>query len=248
MQSRITHNGFFYFKHGIKIITLPGLKRFIIIPLVVNMILFGSMSYWLFYQLSRWITSFISWLPDWLQWLDYIIWPLSVLSIIFVLSYFFSTVANFIASPFNGLLAERVEVILTGQPLDNVSYFSIIKDIPRMMKKEWHKLMYYLLRALLLFAFSFIPVIGQVAAPIMWFLFGSWMMSVQYCDYPFDNHKIEFRSLLATLKKDKIQSVQFGSLIYLLTLIPIVNLFIMPIAICGATSMWVDRYRIHFIN
>ncbi|RAP71013.1 CysZ domain protein, partial [Candidatus Erwinia dacicola] len=35
--------------------------------------------------------------PGWLQWLSYLLWPLVVLSIILVFSYFFSTIANWIA-------------------------------------------------------------------------------------------------------------------------------------------------------
>ncbi len=248
MQSRKAHNGFFYFKYGLNLVTLSGLKRFIIIPLLINIILLSGMSYWLFYQLRHWITSFISWLPSWLQWFDYIIWPIGILSIIFIFCYFFSIVANFIASPFNGLLAERVEIILTGQSLENIGYWAIVKDIPRMMKKECRKLVYYLSRAIIIFALSFIPVIGQFTAPVMWFLFGSWMISIQYCDYFFDNHKIPLRDVLVILNKDKIQCIQFGSIIYLLTLIPIINLFVMPVAICGATAMCVDRYRPYLIR
>ncbi|MGK4315418.1 hypothetical protein ABU557_17095, partial [Escherichia coli] len=29
----------------------------------------------------------------------------------------------------------------------------------------------------------------------------------------------------------------------LFTMIPLLNLFIMPVAVCGATAMWVDCYR-----
>ncbi|PZL88178.1 sulfate transporter CysZ, partial [Pantoea graminicola] len=29
----------------------------------------------------------------------------------------------------------------------------------------------------------------------------------------------------------------------LFTMIPVLNLVIMPVAVCGATAMWVDRYR-----
>jgi CysZ protein len=29
----------------------------------------------------------------------------------------------------------------------------------------------------------------------------------------------------------------------LFSAIPVVNLFVMPVAICGATAMWVDQYR-----
>ena len=32
-------------------------------------------------------------------------------------------------------------------------------------------------------------------------------------------------------------------IINIFTMIPILNLVIMPVAICGATAMWCDRYR-----
>ncbi|MBF4190168.1 NAD(P)H-binding protein [Serratia ureilytica] len=33
-----------------------------------------------------------------------------------------------------------------------------------------------------------------------------------------------------------------------LTMIPILNLVILPVAVCGATAMWVDRYRSQFVR
>lgn len=69
------------------------------------------------------------------------------------------------------------------------------------------------------------------------------MMAVQYCDYPFDNHKVSFPRMRDTLRADKVDNLQFGALVSLFTMIPFVNLVIMPVAICGATAMWVDRYR-----
>ncbi|MDI4751576.1 hypothetical protein MJL81_28700, partial [Salmonella enterica subsp. enterica serovar Anatum] len=41
-----------------------------------------------------------------LQWLSYLLWPIAVISVLLVFGYFFSTLANWIAAPFNGLLAE----------------------------------------------------------------------------------------------------------------------------------------------
>jgi hypothetical protein len=37
--------------------------------------------------------------------------------------------------------------------------------------------------------------------------------------------------------------MQFGALTSLFTMIPVLNLVILPVAICGATAMWVDCYR-----
>lgn len=82
----------------------------------------------------------MSHVPDWLQWLNYLLWPVVVLSILLVFGYFFSTIANWIAAPFSGLLAEQLEARLTGATPPDVGVFGIMKDIPRIMKREWQKL------------------------------------------------------------------------------------------------------------
>lgn len=74
------------------------------------------------------------------------------------------------------------------------------------------------------------------------------MMAIQYCDYPFDNHKIAFANMRRNLAGDRKINLEFGGLISVLTMIPIINLVIMPIAVCGATALWVDRYRQTLIN
>lgn len=61
------------------------------------------------------------------------------------------------------------------------------------MKREWQKLAWYLPRAIVLLILYFIPGIGQTVAPVLWFLFSAWMLAIQYCDYPFDNHKVPLR-------------------------------------------------------
>ncbi len=43
--------------------------------------------------------------------------------------------------------------------------------------------------------------------------------------------------------KNKIDNMQFGALVSLFTMIPVLNLVILPVAVCGATAMWCDRYR-----
>lgn len=77
---------------------------------------------------------------DWLQWLSYLLWPLAVISVLLVFGYFFSTIANWIAAPFNGLLAEQLEARLTGATPPDTGIFGIMKDVPRIMKREWQNL------------------------------------------------------------------------------------------------------------
>jgi len=240
LQSR---NGIYYFSQGWKLICQPGIRRFVILPLLVNILLMGGAFIWLFRQLGEWIPALMSHIPDWLQWLSYLLWPLTVISIVLVFSYLFSTVANWIAAPFCGLLAEQLEARLTGVPLPDSGWLGMMKDLPRIMKREWQKLMYYLPRALGLLLLWFIPGFGQTVAPLLWFLFSAWMLAIQYCDYPFDNHKVSFRQMRDALRRHKTDNMQFGALVSLFTMVPLLNLAIMPVAVCGATAMWVDRYR-----
>ena len=239
-------SGIHYFSEGWRLVRLPGIKRYVVMPLLVNIVLMGLAFWWLFLQLGAWIPSLMSHVPEWLQWLSYLLWPLAVISIVLVFSYLFSTIANWIAAPFNGLLAEQLEGVLTGKPLPDTSIWSVVKDVPRIMAREWKKLAYYLPRAIVLLILYFIPGIGQTVAPVLWFLFSAWMMSIQYCDYPFDNHKVSFPDMRNALRRNKVDNLQFGALTSLFTMIPILNLVIMPVAVCGATAMWIDRYRAEY--
>lgn len=239
-------SGFHYVEQGWKLIRLPGIRQYVIVPLLINILLLGGAFYWLFNQLHRWIPQLLEYVPHWLAWLNFIIWPLAVVSIVLIFGYFFSTLANWIAAPFFGLLAEKLEQQLTRQSANDLGWISLITDLPRIMKREWQKFVYYLPRAIILLLVHFIPGVGQLLAPILWFIFGAWMMAIQYCDYPFDNHKVPFETMRQCLSKDRKIHLQFGGLVSVLTMIPIVNLVIMPIAVCGATAMWVDHYRTHY--
>jgi len=148
--------------------------------------------------------------------------------------------ANWIAAPFNGLLAEKVEQHLTGQRMDDTGLTDVFKDIPRTVGRELSKLSYYLPRAMgFLLLFFILPIVGQV----LWFLFSAWMMAVQYCDYAFDNHKVSFRDMKRVLQNNRSQSFSFGITVSVFSLIPILNFLVMPVAVCGATSLWVDELK-----
>ncbi|WJV54709.1 sulfate transporter CysZ [Prodigiosinella aquatilis] len=237
------HSGIYYFVKGWHLLSLPGIRRFVILPMLINVLLMSGAFWWLLHQLDNWIPHLMADIPHWLQWLSYLIWPLAVISVLLVFSYLFSTITNFIAAPFNGLLAEQLEARLTGKALPDSGIISIAKDIPRIMKREVQKLAYYLPRAVVLLLLYFIPGIGQTLAPVIWFMFSAWMLAIQYCDYPFDNHKVSFPVMRKALRQHKMTNLQFGALISLFTLIPVLNLIIMPVAVCGATALWVDRYR-----
>lgn len=159
------HSGFYYFAQGWRLVTRPGIKRFVILPLLANIILLGGAFWWLYSKLGGWIDQIMGYVPSWLQWLDYLIWPIAVISILLIFTYFFSTVANIIAAPFNGWLAEKLESELTGIPAPDGGIIDVAKDVPRMVKREFVRIGYYLPRAIGLLILFLSPVLDKPSLP-----------------------------------------------------------------------------------
>lgn len=245
MQTQISHGGAGYFISGFSLIMTKGVKRYVFIPLMVNLVLFYLAFSYLFGELDSYIAMTMEYIPDFLSWLEVIIWPFAVISLLVIFSFIFTSVANWLAAPFNGLLSEKIEAKLTGKLLPDTGLKGLLKDIPRTLGREWQKLCYYIPRAIGFFIiFLLLPIFGQ----IIWFLFVAWMMAVQYKDYPFDNHKIPFDQMRNELKQRQGLSYSFGITVSIFAMIPIINLIVMPVAICGATALWVERYRPHLIQ
>lgn len=239
----LAQSGAGYFFKGFELIREKGIKRFVFIPLAINVLLFSCAFYFMYIELEHYMAILTGWLPSWLTWLNVVIWPLAVITILIIFSFLFSTAANWLAAPFNGLLSEKVECILSGDSAPQGKAIDIVKDIPRTLAREWTKLTYYIPRAIGFFILLWIlPVIGQ----ILWFLFVAWMMAVQYKDFPFDNHKVPFNEMKQALKEKQGSSYSFGITVALFSMIPLINLIVMPVAICGATALWVDHYRPKF--
>ncbi len=228
-----------YFMQGFRLIRRPGLRRFVLVPLLINLLLFGG----LLWAAVGWVQALsqylMGWLPAWLDWLSVLLWPLfGVLGLVLVF-YTFSTVANFIASPFNGLLAEAVERQLRGEVMQS-GWKELLRDIVPSLLSELRKLLYFLLRALPLGILFLIPVVN-LAAPFLWFLFSAWMLALQYVDYPAANNRLFFAEQRRRLRRRPLVALGFGSTALLFTLIPVINFLVMPVAVAGATALWVNE-------
>ncbi len=226
-----------YLLEGFGLLTRPGLRRFVAIPVLVNVLIFGgliTLAYGWVDDASRFL---VARLPDWLQWLSYIVVPVFVLTSLVVIFFGFSIVANIIAAPFNGLLAEAVEAQLTNKQLES-SWKQVVRDIVPSILSELRKLLYFVLRAIPLLLLLLIPVVN-VGASVLWMLFSAWMMTVQYVDYPMANHHLFFKDQRARLRKRPLLAWSFGGLVMVCTLVPVLNFVVMPAAVAGSTALWV---------
>jgi CysZ protein len=95
-----------YLREGLKLVLSPSLRLFVLLPLVINLVLFVGLIYLASHQFSLWVDTLMPSLPDWLSFLSYVLWPIFVVLVVLMVFFTFTMLANVIAAPFNGFLAE----------------------------------------------------------------------------------------------------------------------------------------------
>ncbi len=241
MSNPITGAG--YLLRGLKLIMQPGLRRFVAIPLVINLVLFAGLIWFGASQFEALLNSVMPELPGWLQWAEWLFWLLFGVSALLVLFFAFSLLANIVAAPFNGLLAEAVEVHLTGEQLDGDSgWKKMLTELVPTFIDELRKLLYLLAWTIPFLLLFLIPGIN-IIAPFAWFAFMAWMLVLEYADYPMGNHGLRADEQKLCLRKKRLMSLGFGGAVSVATMIPVVNFLVMPAAVAGATAMWVEQFQ-----
>jgi CysZ protein len=231
----------YYILDGLKLLAKPGIRKFVVIPLFINICLFSGLllvSSHYFHVFDLW---FAKTLPHWLGWLASILWVLFFLVFFTFFIYTFTLIGNLVCAPFNSLLAEKVELYLTGKASDSRSTTEILRDLPHVLMRQLRIIRYYLLRASLILILFLIPLTQPVTA-VLWFVFNAWFMALQYLDYPADNQRVELSILHEKMKQHYGTSLGFGLGVSVLSMVPVLNFFVMPAAVAGATKAWLEAY------
>jgi len=220
---------------GFSLIFQSGIRHYVIIPLIINTGLFAAAIYLLSQQMDKWIAGL---LPDWLAWLEWLIWPLFAVTVLVIVFFTFTLIANLIAAPFNSYLSASVELKLTGaRPADLVNE-PVWKTVVRTVGAEVRKMVYFLLWLIPLALLTVIPVIN-VVAPFAWFLFAAWSLSLEYMDSPLGNRGMLFEEIREYNRNNRMRSLGLGTGVFLMTSIPVLNFLAMPVAVCAATKLTV---------
>ena len=227
---------------GLKLSLNKEFRAFVLIPILINLVMFSIVGYALFNYLNTLIFNIFESF-DYLIFLAYIISALLVIFTLFASCYFFSTIATIIASPFYGILADKVEYHLNQTKGLDLSVGALIKDIPRILMRELKKQMFFLPLALICLLISIIPIIN-IVSPFLWFALTAYMGCLQYCDYAYDNHHISFKSMKEDLKANFSSSLTFGATISITLVIPILNLLIPPAAVCAGTKYYLLMHQV----
>ena len=225
--------GFLDVFSGFGLLLKPGIKRFVIVPFVINLGLFYFGSALLFAKLETWLAQLM---PDWLSWLNWLIEFLFAMVIAIVVYYSFTVIANLISAPFNSILSAKIEAMLTGRKPEDINSDGFIKLMYRTLKSETQKILYAIKWFIPLIIITIIPAVN-IISPFLWILFAAWFFALEYNDYPLANRGLFFEDIKTYNRKNRMRALGLGSAVFVLTSIPVVNFFAMPVAVAGATKL-----------
>jgi len=242
--------GIQYFLRGFSLLNQPGIRRYVLVPLFINTLLFASLIYFGAGQFEEFLDQLLPNLFDWLRWL---LWPLFAILSLFLVFFLFSWVGNLVAAPFNSLLAQVIAAKLTGisHTQQTKGWVGFIKDIANStitaVLSELRKLQYFFLRAIPIGILLLIPGIN-IIVPFLWLAFSAWMLAIEYTDYPMGNYGVSFSEQRKYLSEHRLLSFGFGSMVLLATILPGLNFLVIPTAVAGATAMWIEQFLVEGRN
>ncbi len=211
---------------GLKLLTRPELRKFIVIPVLINLVLYSLALTLSYFYIAELIDQFI---PGWLQWLSWILWPLFFISFFIAGFFSFTVLANLLAAPFYGKLSAKTLAMVNGQALASAE-----QPVLKVLIAETKRIGYLATRALPLLILSIIPGIN-VIAPFLWALFGAWGMALEYFAYPLENQGVLFSEQKNLVNSVRLGALSFGGLAVLGLTIPVLNIIVAPAAVIGAT-------------
>ena len=221
----------------------PGLLRFIVIPFIINLLVF-SLVVWL--GLDFFSDTVASRLPQGDSWywvtLYYFLWVLAFLFTAVVVFFTFTVVGNLIASPFNELLSERTEELLSGT-LQGEPFSLVVfgRDAVKSMLDEARKLAVFVALMFALLLLNLIPGFGSAVYAVLATAVTLYFLSVEYLSFTMSRKRLGFKAQRAFIAGRRRLMFGFSCGVLLLLAIPLVQLLGIPMAVIAATRIWCEE-------
>lgn len=236
--------GFLYpFQAGRFIIRNSVLYKYIFIPFIINVAVFFMAAYGGLSVFGYFVAQHLPQGDIW-YWLILkgLIWISAILLTIILVFFSFTVLGNLIASPFNDVLSERSEEILSGEVVDAGPFSPIlfIKDTGKTLLNEALKMSLFVCCMLFLFALNLIPVLGVMLYSTLAFLLTVYFLVIEYTGFVFSRNHLTFKDQRKFILENKLLCSGFGCGAFILLAIPFVQLFSIPMGVVGATLLCYD--------
>jgi CysZ protein len=175
--------------------------------------------------------------------LYYLVAVALIVSFLFIAFYVFTVIGNIIASPFNAALSEKTEELIIGASTGTPGGIKMImKDISHSIGAEIKRLLFFIAWFIPILMINFIPVIGQVIYFVLMLFYTGYALTFTFMDYSLDRRYKSFREKNRIIFSNKSRMMGFGMICFLIGMIPVLNLFLIPVCVIAGTLMFINEH------
>lgn len=234
--------GIGYYKGSLGLINELNLWKFFLIPVGIS-VLVALGIYFAADGLSDYVADYLmqSWSWSWGRETMHAIFEVMAFLIILLAGFLvFKRVVMALSAPFMSPISERIEEHITGNKVNSGASF--MELLLRAIKVNMRNLFLELVWTFLLFILGFIPVIGLLGAPILFFI-QAYFIGFGNMDYTLERH-MSFNKSVAFVQKNRGLAIGNGIVFAVILLIPIIGFLIaIPFSVTAATVATVDAMK-----
>jgi CysZ protein len=219
----------------------PKLLRYALAPFVINVVVFSAILYFADAYFSHFVDEYLIYGEAWwwkiLEWIAHAL----VLMVILVISFFtFTAVGNLIAAPFNDVLSEKTEHMICGTISEEPFSFRImLREAVRSLGDEVKKLSLFSGAMGILFIVNFIPFAGPPVFALCSILLTLYFLVIEYTGFVCSRKRVGLVRQRVFIRTHRAQALGFGVAVMLALMVPLVQLFTIPLAVVAATHFCV---------
>ncbi len=215
----------------------------VVMPLLINLALFAAVFWFSYTRFDQWVRGLIPAAEAW-YWsaLLYLLIVLVVALLLLVELYLFTMVGNLLACPFLEILTRRVEMAVAGGvPGGPGGAGAMLREILRVGLLQVRKLLLYLVVLAVLLVINLAPGLGALAYAVLAWLVTCFFLVLEFLDYSLDRRGLNLRQKLAYVWRLRLTGLGFGAALFVMGMIPVLNLALLPVGAVGATLLYLER-------
>jgi CysZ protein len=225
----------------------PRLWRYVLIPILVNLLVGATVYAALLYAGLSAIDSLVAGLPAWAAALGALLRLLLIVVLLIATGFVLVRFGVVLGAPWYTQLSAQLELLRGGQPLTTHGsrLSAALRDLSRALAFELRKLLLVLAIGALLLLLNLLPVAGPLLTTAGWIALGATITCLDFFDYPLERRLLSFRAKLGVIQRSLPASAGFGLVCLGLVSIPFVNLLSIPLCVAAGTLFFCDRIDSH---
>jgi CysZ protein len=194
---------------------------------------------WLSHPLVEWLGAH---LPSWLERVGMdVLSVIEVAGLVVAAGLAYVSVVGAVAGPFNELLSERVEELVTGAPTPRFSLGAFVRGLAVGIAHGLRRLAIALAGIAVVFAIGFVPAIGPLPAALLAFWIAARAAAYDSYDAVMSRRELRYRDKAAYLASHRGRTFGLGATVAGMLLVPGLNLVALGLGAVGATLADLDH-------